>query len=100
MLLIQAMPAAAAVPRKYAVGIAQKVLMLESTPAATSDSASRLGTTRVPVTASSASPQAVARSAPTTCHRRSPVRSECRPQSSMLTPATPQGIVASNPTRR
>ena len=91
------MPAAAALPDSIAVGRTQKLDAAAITPAvatvkqATPAHPDRAGSPdRTKNTA--ATPAGIAM-----CHRRSPVRSEWRPTSTIVTAATPQGIVDTRP---
>src|SRR6202521_5396542 len=91
-----AIPAAAAEPDRNIVGMLHSGGFAELIPILTSVSASSTATT-VPANPASTNPAAASTQATTTCQVRSPVRSECRAQSTMTTIATMPGSALRKP---
>src|SRR3984893_2282783 len=95
--LMVAIPAAAAEPDRNMVGMLHSGGLAALMPMLTRVSAATTDTTEVAAPAS-IRPAEAAMQAATTCHVRSPVRSEWRAQSTMATTATVGGMALSSPT--
>src|SRR5258708_39379327 len=98
MELTSAMPAAAEVPARMAVGIVQEIGKAERTPAVARDSAQRESVVFVGFSALTISPMAPAMALSAKCQRRSPDKSELRLMRFMAIAAQPYGIAVSRPT--
>src|SRR5262245_4000617 len=95
--LINAIAAAAPIPRAAPVAIAHNGPKIEARPIIAIDSA--VTDAIVPTaTVVDARPMALTTAPAATCHRRSPVRSECRPASTIATAPAAYGIAVSRPT--
>src|SRR5437763_12035949 len=95
--LMSAMPLAAPVPRRNAVGNGQNGGVALYMPTAATESA-RKEATGAPASALAASPMAAVHADPATCQRRSPVRSECAATATIPIAAARNGPALRNPT--
>src|SRR5439155_4383893 len=97
--LINAMPPAAPVPRRNAVGSGQNGGVALYSPTAAKQSA-RKDIAGAPASALTVNPDAASHALPATCHRRSPVRSECAATVTMPKAANRNGSALKSPTAR
>src|ERR1700759_1374071 len=91
------MPAAAAVPERMAVGIAQKTANEHMIPIVATVSAATRNRPGIDGIATASEPAATKKHHSAKAHRRSPVRSEWRPTASIATAEAPQGITEIQP---
>src|SRR5256885_16567446 len=96
---MNATPAAAAVPDNRLVGIDQNGPIIENTPSTAMLIKKIDGPTEIEY-AAILSAIAPANAGSAVCHRRSPVRSECSPTTTIATAAATYGIADSTPTVR
>ena len=95
--LIHAMPAAAAVPERMAGGSDQKHTIPERAPAVATVSVAISAQPPIWGRALSANAAPLIRHGAATCHRRSPVRSECPPTTTIAMAAVTHGITEMKP---